>query len=385
MALLLSEHKGGVMLYKLVRPRVFNFYRDDPETAHEDALSLLEWIGHNPGLLKITEFMYRVQNPKLEQTLMGLKFPNPVGLAAGFSKNGEGARGLVALGFGFLEIGKVTPPPQGGNPRQRMFRLTQDEALINRMGFNNYGAKRVAKKVESLGKLFVPIGMSLGKAKDTPLEKAAEDYLACLVECYHVGDYFVINVSSPNTKNLRQLQDKPLLKEILQAVIARAKDISWVFYGKTKRKPILVKIAPDLETGAIVDVLDLCQELGLDGIIATNTTWSRQGLSFDPKEEGGMSGAPLFNRALEVVKIIRKYNSSIPLIAVGGISGDHQALQMMDAGANLVQLFTGLVYEGPEVVKNILHGILRHLRKMKLDNVTQIPAANLLAQKATNE
>ncbi len=343
------------MFYKnVVRPTLFSWSRRDPEDAHELALDVLEWASNREWALNLIRKQFYTPTARLERTVMGITFPNPVGLAAGFTKDGFGASALAALGFGFLELGTVTPPPQEGNTRPRMFRLEEDLDLINRMGFNNRGAGPLAKKRKTQGKLPVPVGISLGKAKDTPLEDAAADYVFCLRALYDYGDYFVVNVSSPNTKDLRQLQGKELLLSTLRAVILEARRLA----GERRNfvKPVLVKIAPDLTFPQVDDVLDVCAQLGILGLIASNTTLGRESLSSPhQKEVGGLSGRTLFERTEDMVPHIRKQDPKITIIASGGIFYGWQARSLLDdLGADLLQIWTGLVYEGPSVVKNIL-------------------------------
>ncbi len=363
------------MLYELARSFIFALSRKDPEVAHEWVLNQMENIGTNhPMLLEGMERYYQVPSKRLESEVFGLKFPNPIGLAAGFSKDGLGARALAALGFGFLEFGTVTPKiGQVGNERPRIFRLTKDKSLINRMGFNNHGSPALAARLKSLGKLGVRIGISIGKAATTPLENAVNDYVECLVDCYSVGDYFVINVSSPNSKGLRQLQNKEQLREIIRAVIAKAIAISRVFYGKP-RKPILVKVTCDLTWTALDDVLQVCQDEGIDGIIWTNTTTDRDGLRYDPKQEGGLSGPLLYPRTLEGVKYICKHAPTLPVIAVGGISETHQPVELMENGASLVQIFTSLIYKGPNIVHELLLNLDSFIEGSKFATVQEYSA-----------
>lgn len=299
--------------------------------------------------------MYTTESPSLARTLWGITFPNPVGLAAGFDKDAKYTDALACLGFGFIEIGTVTPRPQPGNPKPRLFRLPADKALINRMGFNNDGATEAAKRLR-LRKENIIIGGNIGKNKDTPNEQASDDYEKGFLELYDVVDYFVVNVSSPNTPGLRALQDKGPLTELLNRLQALNKQ-------KGGKKPILLKIAPDLTNEQLDDIIDIIRTTGLAGIVSSNTTISREGLA-TPKTDveaigmGGLSGAPLRQRATEVIKYLHTHsNGSIPIIASGGIFTAADAQEKLDAGASLVQVYTGFIYEGPAIVKNICNGL----------------------------
>jgi len=274
-----------------------------------------------------------------ERTVFGVRFPNPVGLAAGMDKDGRALWSWPALGFGFVEVGTVTAHPQPGNERPRLFRLPADEAVVNRMGFNNAGASALASRLERLGPLPVPVGISLGKSKVTPLAGAVEDYVTSLRQLYAYGDYFAINVSSPNTPGLRSLQDRAQLGSLLGALAA------------VGDKPLLVKVAPDLTDPALGELLDVCLSVRVAGIIATNTTT----VGVAPAA-GGLSGRPLAVRALEVVRFVAK-ESGLPVIGVGGIMRPDDAVRLVDAGASLVQLYTGLIYHGPALVRGCVRAL----------------------------
>jgi len=291
--------------------------------------------------------IFTVSDKKLERHLFGLTFKNPVGLAAGFDKNAVLFDQLSAFGFGFVEIGTVTPKPQPGNPKRRLFRLKKDKALINRMGFNNEGVAVIAGRLKKK-KTDIIIGGNIGKNKTTPNEKAVDDYLICFDKLFDVVDYFVVNVSSPNTPNLRALQDKKPLTKIMQAL----QDVN---NTKDNPKPILLKIAPDLTDNQLLDIIDIVKITKIAGVIATNTTLSREGLQSDNKKEtGGLSGQPLRNRATEVIRFLsEKSDKAFPIIGVGGIHSVDDANEKLAAGADLVQLYTGFVYEGPSLVKKI--------------------------------
>ncbi|NGY57494.1 quinone-dependent dihydroorotate dehydrogenase [Lentzea sp. NEAU-D13] len=320
------------MVYKqVVRRALFGMHGGDAERVHETTLNVMA------RLSPLARFARNQNNPR---TVFGIRFPNPVGLAAGLDKDGRALPAWAALGFGFVEVGTVTWHAQPGNPKPRLFRLREDEAIINRMGFNNAGAQALAAKLDRTA-LKAPLGISLGKSKITPVEDAVQDYLNSLNALKDHGDYYAINVSSPNTPGLRSLQDKGALTELVQA-LTRATD-----------KPMLVKIAPDLTDDAIEEVIQVCLDNGIKGLIATNTTLSREGLTSAHKSEtGGLSGKPLTQRANDVVRFITK-NSELPVIGVGGIATADDAKRMIDAGASLVQIYTGFIYGGPGLVSRI--------------------------------
>lgn len=325
-----------------------------PEKAHKIALQL---FGIGLSIPLLSHFLRRIYKVKGEPVkFCGLRFNNPVGLAAGFDKNGEYIESMAALGFGFIEVGTVTPIAQIGNPQPRLFRLKKDKALINRMGFNNKGVDYLVEQLKDLPKLDVVIGGNIGKNKVTPNDKAIDDYIICFRKLHPYVDYFVVNVSSPNTPNLRDLQEKEPLKALLQSVKSENETFE-------TQKPILLKIAPDLTQGQIDDVIDIVKEVGIDGIIAANTTISRADLKTDHLtiEEignGGLSGRPVAVRATEVISYIQdKSGGTIPIIGVGGIYNAVTAKEKLKAGSGLVQLYTGFIYEGPGVVKRILKGL----------------------------
>lgn len=332
-------------MYKLlIRPILFCFH---PELIHHITFATLKMLFKIPGVYGLVKNQFVVVNKKLEKNLFGLTFKNPVGLAAGFDKNAVLFDELSAFGFGFVEIGTVTPKPQSGNPKRRLFRLKKDKALINRMGFNNDGVEVIAERLRPR-KTDVIIGGNIGKNKVTPNEKAVDDYLICFDKLFDVVDYFVVNVSSPNTPNLRALQDKKPLTHILQSLQNENNK-------KDKSKPILLKIAPDLTDSQLLDIIDIVNITKIAGVIATNTTISREGLQSDNKKEiGGLSGEPLTNRATEVIRFLsEKSNKAFPIIGVGGIHSAKDAQEKIKAGAALIQLYTGFIYEGPGLVKRI--------------------------------
>ena len=332
-------------MYKLlVRSILFQF---DPEKVHHFTFSMIKLIMRIPLIPRITKLIFKVENPKLHRELLGLKFENPVGLAAGFDKNALLFDEFSNYGFGFIEVGTVTPKPQPGNPKKRIFRLKADEALINRMGFNNDGVDVVVDRLKNR-KTNIIIGGNIGKNKVTPNERAVDDYMICFKKLFEVVDYFVVNVSSPNTPNLRALQDKGPLTDLLQTLQNENNK-------KEKPKPILLKIAPDLTDSQLLDIIDIVNTTKIAGVIATNTTIARDGLISEQKTEtGGLSGKPVKERSTEVIRFLaQKSGKSFPIIGVGGIHSADDAKEKLEAGADLVQLYTGFIYEGPALVKRI--------------------------------
>jgi dihydroorotate dehydrogenase len=350
------------MLYRrAVRPLLFARDRD-PETVHGEVLRLLAGISRSPALTRALALVGgglvgAARDPRLERQVFGLRFPNPIGLAAGFDKNGVAAPALAALGFGFVEIGTVTRLPQAGNPRPRLFRLPADGALINRMGFNNAGAAAVAAQLARLPRPGVPLGVSLGKSRATPLEEAEGDYLSALELLYPYADYFAINVSSPNTPGLRALQERARLDALLAALTGRLGALE-AAEGRTRGRPLLVKVSPDLEGAALTDVVEVCLARGVDGLIATNTTLGREGLSASVTQEGGLSGRPLHARAVGAVGRLRALaGERLPIVGCGGVSTPDDAMRMLDAGATLLQLYTGFIYEGPGLAPRLARAL----------------------------
>lgn len=293
-----------------------------------------------------------LEDQRLERELMGIKFKNPVGLAAGFDKNAVLFDEFSNYGFGFVEIGTVTPKPQPGNEKKRIFRLVEDEGLINRMGFNNDGADEIVKRLKNR-RTDIVIGGNIGKNKTTPNENAVSDYLICFEKLFDHVDYFVVNVSSPNTPNLRELQDKEPLTRLLN-------ELQDANRKKPVNKPILLKIAPDLTEVQLLDIIDIVKTTKIAGVIATNTTLSREGLNSAHKDEtGGLSGKPLTRRSTEVIRFLaEKSNKAFLIVGVGGIHSERDAIEKLQAGADLIQLYTGFVYEGPAIVKRINKGLL---------------------------
>ena len=385
-------------IYQLaIRPILFSGLDADPESLHQQTLRVLSWLDQSYSFqanwIKAQfQQSFSVQDPRLEQILWGLKFNNPVGLAAGFDKDAVAAGIWRFMGFGFTELGTVTFHPQPGNPRPRLFRLPNDQAALNRMGFNNQGAEAMAKRlqtrlvagdlVEARGRQekshlagstqhCFPLGINLGKSKITPLEEAATDYLNSFNLLKNLGDYFVVNVSSPNTPGLRSLQSSEQLAVILDTLQQENQG----------QKPILVKIAPDLELDAIADVLTIAQRYNLAGIIATNTTISRENLNTQVlkatgknvrEEAGGISGLPLRDRSTEVIRFIwQQTQGKLPIIGVGGIFTPEDAWQKITAGASLIQLYTGWIYQGPWMVRRIMAGLLQKLEEHKLASISE--------------
>ncbi len=328
------------MLYSLARSALF---RLDPEVAHDLTLKSLSALGAGAALLGAGA------DKGETRTVMGIEFPNPVGLAAGLDKNGEYIDALGALGFGFLEIGTVTPRPQPGNPKPRMFRLVEHEAIINRLGFNNHGVEKLLRNVERAAYRGV-LGINIGKNFDTPIERAAEDYLACLEAVYDRSSYVTVNISSPNTTNLRDLQSSEKLDQLLGILKAKRDDLAGR-YGRAK--PMLVKVAPDLDDAQIEAIAGLAVKHAIDGLIATNTTVSREAVSGHrhEREAGGLSGRPLLAPSTRVLaRLAKALGGRVPLIGVGGILSGEDARAKREAGASLVQLYTGFVYRGPGLI-----------------------------------
>jgi len=337
------------MFYSLLRPLLFKL---DPETAHCATFNAID-KAYQLGLLK-----QRVVACKTRR-LMGLVFPNPIGLAAGLDKNGEHLDALAALGFGFIEIGTVTPRAQPGNPAPRMFRIPQAQAIINRLGFNNLGVEQLIENVRNSNYRGI-LGINIGKNFDTPIEKAIDDYLICLRKVYTFASYITINISSPNTQNLRQLQTADSLDHLLQALKKEQHDLS---QQHGKYIPFVVKIAPDLESDQIESIALLLLKHKIDGVIATNTTLARTGIEHLPvsHEAGGLSGRPLTKQSTAVIRQLHHFlQDAMPIIGVGGILSAKDAKDKIDAGASLIQIYTGLIYQGPELIQDIAKVICTH-------------------------
>jgi len=340
------------MIYPASRALLFRF---DPEKAHDLSLRAIARVGRVPGLRALLAAQFSVPDAEPVEAF-GLSFPNRVGLAAGYDKDGEGWRGLAALGFGHIEVGTVTPEPQPGNPKPRVFRLVEQRSVINRMGFPGRGAAYVAEQLAGRRPGGPVLGVNIGKQKTTHLEDAAGDYEELVDVFGPLADYLAVNISSPNTPGLRRLQERDFLGELLGRIAARRSELA----GRLGRKvPVLVKLAPDLTDEQLETAVDVILSFGLDGIIATNTTTSREGLDHPlAGEEGGLSGAALTERSTAIISRIHAHTGGkIPIIGVGGIMGPDDARAKLDAGATLVQVYTGLIYEGPGLVKRILQGL----------------------------
>ena len=343
------------MYHFLIKPLLFLM---SPEKAHYFATGCLTFFSNIPRGAALLRALFEVKNKKLERHLFGLTFKNPVGLAAGFDKDARWFNELANLGFGFIEIGTLTPKAQIGNPKPRLFRITEDEGLINRMGFNNLGAEDAIERLKNR-KTDIIIGGNIGKNTATPNDDALDDYLFNFNTLHDYVDYFVVNVSCPNVKDLTKLQDTPFLLNLLG-------ELKKINQTKTKPKPILLKIAPDLNNSQLDEVIEIVAQTKIDGIIATNTTTSRENLKTSPKEieaiaNGGLSGKALKERSTEVIRYLaKKSNKAFPIIGVGGIHSAADALEKIEAGADLVQIYTGFIYEGPGLIKAINKKILEN-------------------------
>jgi dihydroorotate dehydrogenase len=340
-------------MYRIIK---FFLFKIKPEKAHYISAFWIKILLKTPIVSFLLKRQFKLKHEFLKRNLFGLTFPNPIGLAAGFDKNASMYEDLAAFGFGFIEIGTVTPKAQPGNEQPRLFRLIEDQAIINRMGFNNDGVKLVVDRLKNRNSKVI-IGGNIGKNKITPNELAKEDYLICFNALYEVVDYFVVNVSSPNTPNLRDLQEKEPLKELLNLLMNENRN-------KQKCKPILLKIAPDLSDSQLDDIIEIVSETKIDGVIATNTTISRSKLKtskskLDEIGMGGLSGKPLTKRSTEVIRYLsEKSNKSFPIIGVGGIHSVEDAMEKFEAGASLIQLYTGFIYEGPSLIKKINQALI---------------------------
>jgi len=355
------------MLWSCLRWCLFRF---DPETIHRVA---------HLALHAVPTWFARLRRPPADPVLrvrvLGLDFESPIGLAAGFDKGDASVGGLFGMGFSHVEVGTITPLPQGGNERPRVFRLPEHRALINRMGFNNDGAEACAARLEALprGARMGPVGVNVGKNKVTPNERALDDYLACIDRLHPFADYLVVNISSPNTPGLRQLQEKDALDRLLRGCVAR-------LHERAPGKPLLVKLAPDLEPEALDEAVDVAVAAGVAGIVATNTTLSRAGVESHPRavEAGGLSGAPLTARSTEVIRrVARRVAGRIPVVASGGVMSAEDAYQKLRAGASLVQVYTGFIYGGPGFPTRVNEGLARLLRREGFASVTDAIGADL--------
>ncbi len=347
------------MYRRFIKPLLFLL---EPETIHKLLIRLLKVAFAVPGIRSLIHSAYHISDPVLETDFLGMKFSNPVGLAAGFDKNAEVYREFHTFGFSFIEIGTVTPLGQDGNPKPRSFRIPEDSGLINRMGFNNRGAEQAALNLKGKRPAGLILGGNLGKNTSTPNEDAVADYEAVFRALYSGVDYFVVNVSCPNITDLHKLQDQDSLEAILGRILKIREEMEL-------KKPVLLKISPDLNNKQLDETLEIVERLGIDGIVATNTTTSREGLKSDREKveaigNGGMSGAPITERSLEVVRYIsERTGGKMPIIAVGGIMSAQDALNMLDAGATLIQIYTGFIYEGPGLAKEINRAILKQRKQ----------------------
>ncbi len=344
-------------MYQFIQPLLF---RLDAERAHNLTLALLRIAGNFPLAPIFLSKFFQVNDPRLEIEAFGVRFKNPIGLAAGYDKNGVAVRGLGCLGFGHIEVGTVTRFAQAGNPRPRIHRVPESRALINSMGFPNVGVDRL-----SVDRSSTRIGINIGKSKDTPLERAAEDYCRLLERVHAQADYVAVNVSSPNTPGLRQLQSRSAINDLLRSVTSLRNNL-------IPRVPLLVKISPDLSEAEIDDVLTAVQDNGVDGIIATNTTTSREGVPASTRT-GGLSGEPLRSRSTEIIRhIARRTEGKLPIVGVGGIASASDALEKLRAGARLIQIYTGLVYAGPGLVSRINRGLVQACEQEGVRSVAQL-------------
>ncbi|MEI6222615.1 MAG: quinone-dependent dihydroorotate dehydrogenase [bacterium] len=354
-------------MYQFIRSLLFTI---DPENTHTYTINLGKLLQLFGPLNALWSWMFRYEKTALKTTLWGLEFPNPVGLAAGYDKNAETFRFLEQLNYGHIELGAVTYHPQAGNPKPRLFRLSEDQALINRMGFNGAGAEVFASNLQKIGTTKAIKMVNIGKSKIVENAKAVEDYLKTFTLVFPYADVFIVNVSSPNTPGLRTLQGKDELTKILKALVKKRKE-----FAPTTPKPILVKIAPDLTNSQIDDVLDVIKKTKIDGIVATNTTLSRPKslLSKNKAETGGLSGLPLKDKATKIIRYIaKKTDGKLPIIGVGGIFTAEDAYEKIKAGASLVQIYTSMVYEGPALPKRICKGLVTLMEKNGKQNIADV-------------
>lgn len=347
------------VLYDLARPLLF---RMDAEKVHEMAIRRLEAAGRRPRLAKALRSRYFMEDPRLALELWGVRFPNPVGIAAGFDKNAKLVNVMPHLGFGFVEVGTVTSEAQTGNPKPRLFRLAKDRALVNRLGFNNDGADAVAARLAKSGPFTVPVGVNIGKARKVPNAEATADYLRTFEKLQPYGNYFVVNVSSPNTPGLRDLQAREYLEELVRALKAKNAEMARASGGKPR--PLLVKVSPDLLPKDLEGVVQVAMDERVDGLIATNTTTGRVGLSQPTTQEGGLSGAPLRERSTQMIRELhRATDGRIPIVGVGGVFTADDAWEKITSGASLVQLYTGFIYGGPATARWVNEGLVELMEK----------------------
>ena len=357
------------MYTQIIRPLLFCL---SPENVHKLTIAALRFAGYIPGSKWLMEKLFAVKHPALEREVFGVKFANPIGIAAGFDKNAEVYNELSALGYGFVEVGTVTPKGQPGNPRPRLFRLPKDRAIINRMGFNNHGMQNAIENLHNRRQGTI-VGANIGKNSLTPIEDAPSDYLKLFRNLYQYVDYFVVNVSCPNVAKVTSLQNKQSVTEILEPLFEFRR-------GQSQYRPILLKISPDLDDVSVDDMTDVMIETPLDGIVATNTTTSRAGLSTDQKTigaigNGGLSGAPLTKRAVEVVRRVHdRCQGRYPIIGVGGMMTVEDAKAMLDAGASLVQVYSGMIYNGPSFARQICKQLIADYEAAKAAETAKQPA-----------
>ncbi len=359
-------------IYRQIQPLLFG---QDPEVIHERTVHALHYASQIPGFLALLRTLYHYEHPKLHITLWEEKFSNPIGMAAGFDKDGRVFNGLFGLGFGFVEIGTVTPQPQPGNPRPRLFRLADDQALINRLGFNNQGVEALVHRVKDRMPHGI-LGINIGKNKDTLIENAENDYEIGLRSVYDHAHYIVVNVSSPNTEKLRALQEREALEKLIQHLLKTRQN--FVKEGK-RRVPLLLKIAPDLTREELEDIIEIVRRFSLEGVIATNTTLARNDLQSTrhTQETGGLSGRPLDDRSTEVIRILYQgLSRSVPIIGVGGVFTGQDAYEKIRAGASLVQLYTGMIYRGPAIAKYIKQELVALLNRDGFASITDAIGAD---------
>jgi dihydroorotate dehydrogenase len=349
-------------VYRLIRPWLF---RLDAERAHELAMGLLAWTAHHPGALTLMAAALRPNSARLQVQRFGLTFPNPFGLAAGFDKDAVAVPSWAALGFGSVEVGSVTALAQAGNPRPRLFRLVDEDAVINRMGFNNLGAAATAERLRGWrnAALSVPVGVNVGKSRAASLDAARDDYAASLSTVWSLADYLVLNVSSPNTPRLRELQGATRLDDLL-GLIGELRE-------RLGTRPVLLKLAPDLDDAQLAGAASACERHGIDGLIATNTTVDRSALRGDPGQDGGLSGRPLRRRSLEVLRELRTH-TSLPIVSVGGVGARGDVVARLRAGASMVQIYTAYIYRGPGLLRELAHEVLAELDREGLTSVEQL-------------
>ncbi|WP_131923965.1 quinone-dependent dihydroorotate dehydrogenase [Hazenella coriacea] len=354
-------------MYSSLRSVLFKM---NPEIAHDWTIRSLKLMQSTPGMTSLYHSWMGVRDARLISKRWGITFPNPVGLAAGFDKHATVYPALASLGFGFVEVGTLTPRPQPGNPLPRLFRLPEDQALINRMGFNNHGVEQAKMSLERLKKPSIPLGINLGKNKDTPNQIAASDYQKGLSTLYPYGDYFVINISSPNTQGLRDLQHVESLQQLITDILSTRSQLVEKYQ---QHKPILVKVAPDLSKEALTDIIQVAHQMKVDGIIATNTTLSRDHLhSQHQQETGGLSGRPLSQRSTDFIRhIYQLTQGNLPIMGVGGIFTGTDAYEKIRAGASLIQVYTGMMYRGPSIAKFINQELLALLEKDQLSSIDE--------------